>query len=330
MSLTIPNNFNISKTIKKDIPVKELPADTFNNIKIPKYSKDTTDCPHISLKGLFDTSGLPKFDIDLPDWKLGNLHALDKVGNFFKSLDMPSLPSFKLNGLKTNGMFDSFKCLSINGLKPDMKDLKFKQNLKNLNNINCNSLSMFNDDNSAINSALFKALMSASNCDKTATVATKGSMTDLTKLASDKGLSNAMKTSLTSAAIAGNIDKKFSVDAAKNVIQDPKIKNLYKSAFNKFSNPGSKMHVSKEAKKASIGDKESTIGFATSLSSNLKLSGKNELSKLAKSATKDSMFHADISKPLASINDSQKINIFSKIKNAAPSNKFIHMVSKIA
>lgn len=328
MSLSLPGGINTG-TISKIIPKNELSSSVVSKIKVPDYSKKTTDCPNLKLPDLFSTAHLPKFDIDTPDWKLGNIHALDKVGSFFSSLEMPDLPSFKMSELKLNGMFDSFKCLGINDLNPNVKDLKFKQSLKDLNNINCNSLNVF--DNDKITNSLFKSLMAAANCSKSSKDATKGAVGDIASIKSSVGMDSKLQANLSKAVVDGVLHKKFSASEAKNLLKDNvDVKNMFKTSIDTKANPGKLFQVTNNDNKQNVSEKNSIVDFASSLSSPSKIAGKNNITELAKKATKDASFNGSISGSDKSINTSQKISLLSKLKSNPVNNGLVKLESMIA
>jgi len=350
MSLTIPdidlstnkklsilntdNKTNTNNSPKIDL-IKSLATNyvsskvDYSKIHMPKYARDVVNCPSINLGKLFDTSklpkfniDLPKFNIDLPDWKIRNFFGLEKIGKFFSSLDLPSLPKIKLSSLQLNGLSGLIRCLGINELNPLGKNLKFKQELSNLNNIDCNNSNMFTGKNNLINYNLYKSIFSAHNCNKPANNVTKESISDLKTLIADKTLDSVTKNTLIKAVVKSTVYKKFSIDTAKNTITDPNIKNLFKSALNEINHPGSKMHVSRTYQTSSLEKRESIVNYATTLTSAIKIVGNNVVTKLAKGVSIDSAQNANIKAPVQTLSNSQKITIISKIKEQNTTNNF--------
>jgi len=321
MSLNIPNtsvastNNKISSTTTSSSASSALNSIKSSNAKSAiSCSGSTPDLdfslPH--LKGL-------DFGFDVPDWKLGNLNALNKLGGMFNGINMSNLPKLKLSYLHTSGMFDSFKCLGIDSLNPHGKGLDFKKGLYDLNDARCNSIN-FSYNNSASRS-LMSSIMYAANCDKSSKDATKVASADIESIMADDSLDATAKTNLLGAVVKGNVQGKFSIDAAKDAITTGDTKNLYKASFSGMSNPGKHMNVSDVMKKSGVIEKNSVVDEAMGYSSITDLAGNNDITKLADNATLDSTIsNYENSSLLSAVNNSQKLSVIDKLKSSVLAN----------
>ena len=297
-------------------------------LSIPRYSADLSDCPGVKFKDMFGSAHMPKYNYDGPDWKLSNLGALSKIGGSFSAPDFPSFGKVKMDWLKTNGMFDSFKCANINKLDPIKKKLSYKQELKSLNSINCNSISAKGNYN--VNKLTFNSLALALNCSKPPDQATKDTVTDLQDIVGDDTMSDLDKLGISSSFIDANIGTKFSLAEAKASITDDSLLSKFKTGFSKVNDPGSKMKVLEASKKASVSDKESLVGYSTNFAPMSSLAGDNDITKLANKASKDNAMSADINNPIKAITGSQKLSLFDKAKSLTKTNKYMDMLSRVA
>jgi len=285
-----------------------LPTTTTSSILTQAKTTTKIDlCSGVSLDGLLNTSNLPDFpDFNLPNMDLPSFKILSNLDSDF----LPDFTMFKLDGLKGTSLYNPFECSLIDKLKPDTSNLKYKQSMDKLNNINCNDdKANLNDDKIA--SKVLETAIGASDCAKSIVEATVNLSNDLNQL----GLTPSIENDKVAKTLIGSVvDNKFDVGTASTLLNDDgTILKINEALVKKNSPIGKVLKVSKSS--GLVKDKDSIVDYATKLTDkrNIAKFTDSQLVHLSMDASKDSVSKiSSLPTTPQTLSNSQSISLFSK------------------